>query len=703
MMNRGFSRPWLKYPMNRKYTRHTMTSLLGQLTCPADHSIHLVNVSVGFSQSSYCWPARPGCMAGSPKATQIMNCQGQVGQCDISINRRFMQRCGRMNNYALVTYECVPAAKRVDICSTVSQDVSDSVVITSPAYPNKPASVGDFATCECTLRTMDGATFNIESLRAHLPKTGETCDGDMLILERPDPSQDGQYLLVSEVCGKNITQDKTVEDNILRMTFLGGSPLDDVLTGFAAKIKAVKSDGSPELYHLTCSGPPGTQASPVITTPKALNFPVPGTTPQNRNEYANRLLEWMKKSGRAPPQGFDANTLPANLFNISQEIRNKLSQQPHFRRMIENNEMPDPALFMPTQPINDKEKSSVDTSSGPGILSGVVASLASVIVIMLCLGIFLFERRRRRRAAAKKALYGTSVYNGGDSVYQSGDSIYWTSDIVPASRSSDVSVVSNSRPGSSSSIPRAPTGPSPVLPGRKISKEAPKPPLVHSVSADINPDAENNQYHNQNVVDADTPPIAPPRRKKTVVKPLLSAATSAAESNNEYSNSSNSSNSKHSTNSSNSDVSDTDCNQYNNNSQVVAAAEQHRRVTVTDVTSGPSLIADLAAALKKRRITVADLNCTVPEDLELRFPLPQKAGYDDAENLGDDVRDGLGDDDVLDDVDDDDMDDDDFSIDSSPLSECGQFTFDPDIVEEDVNYSTIEEIQDTGSDPATDC
>ena len=75
------------------------------------------------------------------------------------------------------------------------------------------------------------------SSSAHLPKTGETCDGDMLILERPDPSQDGQYLLVSEVCGKNITQDKTVEDNILRMTFLGGSPLDDVLTGFAAKIK----------------------------------------------------------------------------------------------------------------------------------------------------------------------------------------------------------------------------------------------------------------------------------------------------------------------------------------------------------------------------------------------------------------------------------------------------------------------------------
>ena len=66
------------------------------------------------------------------------------------------------------TSSSLPATRKVDICSTVDNDESGSVLLTSPSYP-APAPVHqsdqEFPSCECTLMPVEPATFFIQSLR----------------------------------------------------------------------------------------------------------------------------------------------------------------------------------------------------------------------------------------------------------------------------------------------------------------------------------------------------------------------------------------------------------------------------------------------------------------------------------------------------------------------------------------------------------
>ena len=67
------------------------------------------------------------------------------------------------------------------------------------------------------------------------------CDGDMVLLERPDQTSrslaSARYSLERELCGVNVSSHLTVSDSILRITFLGGAPLAGDTAGFLGKFK----------------------------------------------------------------------------------------------------------------------------------------------------------------------------------------------------------------------------------------------------------------------------------------------------------------------------------------------------------------------------------------------------------------------------------------------------------------------------------
>ncbi|KAK3795801.1 hypothetical protein RRG08_020049 [Elysia crispata] len=170
--------------------RHTPTSLSGTLVCDQTAMIHIFNVTVGYSSSSYCYQAFNGCQAGSSKAKQVIHCQGRTGSCDFTIRRHFIARCGEMVNFANVAYECVPVSERINICSNTNSDISGATAIVSPSYPlatsQRLPPEAELLTCECILRAPSGSTFEVEYLRTHMSQKDGYCDGDMVLLERPD-------------------------------------------------------------------------------------------------------------------------------------------------------------------------------------------------------------------------------------------------------------------------------------------------------------------------------------------------------------------------------------------------------------------------------------------------------------------------------------------------------------------------------------
>ncbi|XP_012943136.1 uncharacterized protein LOC106013030 [Aplysia californica] len=172
-------------------------------------------------------------------------------------------------------------------------------------------------------------------------------------------------------------------------------------------LSAVKSDGTPELYHLSCQGPPG----PSATAPPVNSYPVPQRQTTSRTAYTDRLLRWMKSTGRSVPSGFDPSKLPPNFFNMSRdELRTKMSQAAQARRQIGSWDGPVVPHKTPSAQSEVTEDTAVESNtSSPGVLSGVVASLGSVIVIMCSLGVFLFEKSYNndceREAVAKPGHY----------------------------------------------------------------------------------------------------------------------------------------------------------------------------------------------------------------------------------------------------------------------------------------------------------
>nr|KAI8757648.1 hypothetical protein BgiMline_008272 [Biomphalaria glabrata] len=336
--------------------RHSPDTLTGTLTCPPDATIHVLNVTVGFTVGQHCHQA--GCQAGSTKASQVMNCQGLTGSCNIGIHRNYLMRCGQTVNFALVNYECVPAAKKVNICSKTDVEISGAVIVTSPNYPAAASgqqTSGGISTCECTLRAEGGAKLEMEYLRTHLPGTQGHCDGDTLLLERPDIQ--GRYILEHEICGHNVSNNIIIHDNILRITLLGGSPLQDTKSGFIVKFLASSQSGAATLFHISCND----------STSSTSGTKTIGTT--SGKSAARDQVEARIAQARAQSQGHGDT-------NVDNAVK------------------------------NEKE---TDQSS-PGVLSGVVAALASVIVIMGSIAAYVIHKRRQRRRQEKEEIerYGTN-------------------------------------------------------------------------------------------------------------------------------------------------------------------------------------------------------------------------------------------------------------------------------------------------------
>lgn len=99
-------------------------------------------------------------------------CNG-LNTCDIQLDAQFLHTCKNHSDYLSVAYECVPGAKRVDICSNQETFLVDpsngdgalasrfgSFYLSSPNYPNEYGN--GLNNCTCTLDYV-----NIENQASH--------------------------------------------------------------------------------------------------------------------------------------------------------------------------------------------------------------------------------------------------------------------------------------------------------------------------------------------------------------------------------------------------------------------------------------------------------------------------------------------------------------------------------------------------------
>ena len=88
-------------------------------------------------------------------------CNG-LNSCDIQLDAQFLHTCKNHSDYLSVAYECVPGAKRVDICSNeetflIDPNNDDSMLasrfgsfyLSSPNYPNEYGN--GLSNCSCKL------------------------------------------------------------------------------------------------------------------------------------------------------------------------------------------------------------------------------------------------------------------------------------------------------------------------------------------------------------------------------------------------------------------------------------------------------------------------------------------------------------------------------------------------------------------------
>ncbi|GFR68610.1 hypothetical protein ElyMa_002026100 [Elysia marginata] len=188
------------------------------------------------------------------------------------------------------------------------------------------------------------------------------CDGDMVLLERPDQTSrslaSARYSLERELCGTNSSTHLVVLDSILRVTFLGGAPLGGNTAGFLGKFKAWSSSRQSEIFHVSCSGTD--PASTLQTTTKP-----------------SRLSEWRRSrhiGGAAKSRG--------HVGEVS------------FPQPDEAGGVSSGAAAGGGASVVEENQ---ESESNPGVLSGVVASLASVILIMASVGALIFYRRHKKR------------------------------------------------------------------------------------------------------------------------------------------------------------------------------------------------------------------------------------------------------------------------------------------------------------------
>ena len=123
-------------------TKHSLTSKTGQPICQINHDDCLVTVDYLANE-----------------------CNGLNG-CDIQLDAQFLHSCKNHSDYLSLAYECVPGAKRVDICSNEETFIIDpfqssesnknadllssrygSFYLSSPNYPNEYTS--NLNNCSC--------------------------------------------------------------------------------------------------------------------------------------------------------------------------------------------------------------------------------------------------------------------------------------------------------------------------------------------------------------------------------------------------------------------------------------------------------------------------------------------------------------------------------------------------------------------------
>ncbi|GFO06325.1 hypothetical protein PoB_003283000 [Plakobranchus ocellatus] len=229
-----------------------------------------------------------------------------------------------------------------------------------------------------------------------------TCDGDMVLLERPDSASrtldSARYSLEHEFCGRNVSTHLAIPDSILRVTFLGGAPLEDQNAGFIVKFKAWNSSGGKELFHISCTGEDPAFSSATATRPK--------------------------ETARSPNQKLVPNFDPMRMAD-EKNARNPKAvaakSQEYLGKGTGKRDEIYPAfggdtLVTPVE-LKNRQKKSNSGSGKHSVLSGVVASLASVILILVSVGALLFYRRHKKKLQQKSEgdydVYQSEIYYKG--------------------------------------------------------------------------------------------------------------------------------------------------------------------------------------------------------------------------------------------------------------------------------------------------
>ena len=112
-------------------------------------------------------------------------CNG-LNTCDIQLDAQFLHTCKNHSNYLSVAYECVPGAKRVDICSNQETFLIDpstslhdneksalesrfgSFYLSSPNYPNEYGNGLNNCTCKLDYVNIEDETNNDKEVKENL-------------------------------------------------------------------------------------------------------------------------------------------------------------------------------------------------------------------------------------------------------------------------------------------------------------------------------------------------------------------------------------------------------------------------------------------------------------------------------------------------------------------------------------------------------
>ncbi|XP_067675126.1 uncharacterized protein [Haliotis asinina] len=345
---------WGGHESDRK--RRQVAVVSGKVSCDPLHKIRIVKVTVGYSHDGVCDSRRPRCRRDGTLDQQVALCEG-AQSCDLSYEQTPFAECPRPINFVTVEYDCLPDDSTFGICDLTITSKNGPVIVTSPGYPGGTSGrVGEFMTCECVLRTEPNSSITISALSTNMAGNETLCTEDMLLVEMKTHPEAKKFKVVGELCGKTRRDAQPLASNVLRMTYLTEIPAVADRTGFRGIFEAHGPNATPAALLMTCRD---ISSVPAITEQ--------GTQPSN-SQSARRPVT------TSSPTVKKTTAFIASAGGVGAVMGGAGSD-----------------------PVNEESAGAIPG----GMLSGVVASLVSIIAIMGSVFVYLLYRRSQRKKMKK--------------------------------------------------------------------------------------------------------------------------------------------------------------------------------------------------------------------------------------------------------------------------------------------------------------